>query len=118
MSEKRVEDSLRKGANIGQEDGRDPQEKVTRIDEIIVTMTIVTMIIMMMIVMTMIVVTIIIVTMIVMMMIVQEFCIDVSSYSPVTWVKEEVEECATHFTRSPPFKIFLQWHRMTSQQKC
>ena len=36
---------------------------------------------------------------VIVMMIIQEFCIDVSSYSPVTWVEEQVEECVTHFTR-------------------
>ena len=37
--------------------------------------------------------------MIIVMTFIQEFCIDVSSYSPVTWMEEQVEECVTHFTR-------------------
>ena len=46
---------------------------------------------------------------------IQEFCTDVSSYSPVTWAEEEVEECATHFTRcSTSFysfgKFYLTWN--------
>ena len=36
---------------------------------------------------------------VIVMMIIQEFCINVSSYSPVTWVEEQVEECVTQFTR-------------------
>ena len=46
---------------------------------------------------------------------IQEFCTDISSYSPVTWTEEEVEECATHFTRcSSSFysfgKFYLTWN--------
>ena len=29
----------------------------------------------------------------------QEFCVDISSYGPVEWEKEEVQECKTSFVK-------------------
>ena len=97
-----MEDILKKSATNGQY-GQDPHDKVVM--KMLVVMMVRIMMVMvvvsgldMIVVMMIIGVFIVIMKLKIVIVTIQEFCTDISSYSPVTWTEEEVEECATHFT--------------------